>query len=385
MIPLVVDTWDNEEIDAIQSVIKSNRFTMGPRVEEFEKEFALVHNSKYAVCVNSGSSANLIALSAAFFTQGFKRGDEVIVPTIGWSTTYSPLFYLGLNPNFVDVSIDTLNIDLDLVNDAISEKTKAILVVNLLGRPAALRKLKRLCDDKNLVLIEDNCEAMGAKIGEQLTGTFGLAGTFSFFFSHHITTIEGGMITTNCNKFRDACMSLRAHGWTRELTEDSYLNDKSVSDFKKLFWFQLPGFNVRPTEFTGAVGLVQLKKFPNMLSNRIENYKKLEALVSNFNDIKLFPYEDGHSAFSFAFKCKNRMVRDHVLEVFSDNGIATRPVASGNILDQPMLSFFESYNTNCPNEISKLTDELCFMIGNHGHDMGESLQYLEKSLKKALE
>lgn len=380
MIPLVTDTWDCKELQAIQNVVDSNRFTMGEQVKQFEDEFAKMHGVKHAICVNSGSSANLISVAAAFFHLGLKPGDEVIVPTIGWSTTYSPLFYLGLTPSFVDVGIDNLNIDVTLIEKAITPKTKLIFIVNLLGRPCELEKISEICERRGLALLEDNCEAMGSYLGSKKSGTFGLAGTFSFFFSHHITTIEGGMVITNDTSFSDYCRSLRAHGWTRELNKDSHLFDDSVSEFKRLFWFPVPGFNVRPTEFTGAIGIEQLKKFPEMLQTRVDNYKLLETLLQGFNSVDLLPYSEGHSAFSLAFICKSSSTRDKIILALKENQVATRPIASGDMLSQPMLEYFNSYRVTSKSEVSKRVDDVGFMIGNHPKPMRDEFEFLYRIL-----
>ena len=196
--PLNFSTWDKKENEALKKVIKSNYFTMGPKVEEFERKFASYLGRKYAVMTNSGSSANLISIASFFLkSKKLKSNDEVIVPAIGWSTTYSPLQQYGLNIKIVDVYLNDLNINFELLKKAITKKTKMIVVVNILGVPCKLEKIRNLCKKKNIILFEDNCESLGSEINNKKTGTFGDISTHSFFYSHHISTMEGGMALTD--------------------------------------------------------------------------------------------------------------------------------------------------------------------------------------------
>ena len=185
---LTADSWDNKELLAINKVVKSNRFTMGKNVKKFENNFSKYIGSNYSVMVNSGSSANLLMVAALFYSKKFnlKRGDEIIVPSVSWSTTYFPVSQYGLKLKFVDVSLETLNIDVNKIQSAITNNTKAIFAVNLLGNPCNFKELQQICSDNDLILIEDNCESLGAKYEGNYTGSIGELGTFSFFFSHHI-------------------------------------------------------------------------------------------------------------------------------------------------------------------------------------------------------
>ena len=220
---LASDSWGDDEITAINDVMKSNQYTMGPKVKKFEKEFANYFKSDYAIMVNSGSSANLLMIASLFYSKNYdlRKGDEVIVPAVSWSTTYYPVNQYGLKLVFVDVDKNTLNIDTKEVIKAINPKTKLIFAVNLLGNPCDLEDLKSICKKNNIILIEDNCESLGAKYHDVYTGTYGVMGSCSFFFSHHMQTMEGGMILTNDKNLYELCVSLRAHGWTRDLSEDN--------------------------------------------------------------------------------------------------------------------------------------------------------------------
>ena len=230
---LASDSWGEEEIFAINDVIKSNQFTMGPKVKKFEEEFADYFKSDYAIMVNSGSSANLLMIASLFYSNDYdlKKGDEVIVPAVSWSTTYYPVNQYGLKLVFVDIDRNTLNIDPKEVIKAINQKTKLIFAVNLLGNPSDLEDLKSICKKNEIILIEDNCESLGAKYHDRYTGTCGLMGSFSFFFSHHMQTMEGGMILTDDKNLYELCVSLRAHGWIRDLSKDNSIYKKTGNPF----------------------------------------------------------------------------------------------------------------------------------------------------------
>ncbi|VEB45330.1 UDP-4-amino-4-deoxy-L-arabinose--oxoglutarate aminotransferase [Chromobacterium violaceum] len=196
--PLASTTWDQNEYAAIQRVIESGMFSMGKEVYAFEQAFAEWVGCKYVVMVNSGSSANLAMIGALFLeTKPLKAGDEVIVPAVSWSTTYYPLQQYGLKLKFVDIDKETLNFNLDHLEKAITGETKAILAVNLLGNPNDFKRIQNIIEGRNIILLEDNCESMGAQLDGKQAGTFGLMGTFSTFFSHHIATMEGGGIMTD--------------------------------------------------------------------------------------------------------------------------------------------------------------------------------------------
>ena len=238
MYSLAHDTWDKKELIALQRVMDSGRYTMGPEVAKFEEQFAKHVKAKYAVMTNSGSSANLIALTSIVQNPKYdlKAGDEVIVPAVSWSTTFFPVQQNGLVLKFVDIDKDTLNIDCKLVEQAITEKTKAVFAVNLLGNSCELAELKRICDNRGLVLIEDNCESFGASHQNKYCATWGTAGTFSFFPAH-LQTMEGGMIVTDDEDLYDYMRSLRAHGWVRDIGNDSSLYTKSGDPFEDSFRF----------------------------------------------------------------------------------------------------------------------------------------------------
>ena len=319
---LAYSSWDQEELDALNEIIDSGFYTMGPKVEEFEKIFADYHDSKYCVMVNSGSSANFLMIAALFFTkdnQGLKRGDEVIVPAVSWSTTYSPLYYHGLKVRFVDIDLGTLNIDVDLIESAITEDTKAIFAVNLLGNPADYKRLIEICDNHDLILIEDNCESLGAKNLGKRSGSFGLVSSCSAFFSHHISTMEGGLILTDNEEIYHILLSIRAHGWTRNLPSDNLICKKGDDPFMESFRFVLPGYNLRPLEMSGALGITQMKKLDKFIQKRRSNYLYFKEAMKPFEFIQL-QVETGESSwFGFSMIIDENLSRDKLVELFFDH------------------------------------------------------------------
>ena len=284
--PLSTSTWDNREIEAIQRVISSNRFSMGVEVEKFERQFANYFGSSFAVMVNSGSSANLIMTAALRYCKNPKyrlqAGDEVIVPAVSWPTTYSPLAQYDLRMKFVDIDINTLNYDLEALENSISSETRAIMVVNLLGNPNSFDRILAIAAERNLIIIEDNCESMGAAYRGKQAGTFGVMGTFSCFFSHHISTMEGGVIVTDDEELYETMLVLRAHGWTRSLPKFNTITGVKADDaFEESFNFVLPGYNVRPLEISGAVGQEQLIKLDDIIKGRRANAAYFQKKMHN--------------------------------------------------------------------------------------------------------
>ncbi len=375
--PLASTTWDSEEVEAATRLLKNNQLTMGAEVRKFEEDFARYIGSKYAVMFNSGSSANLGMLAALRYVRNspVQEGDEVIVPAVSWSTTYYPVNQVGLTLKFVDVDLQTLNMDVDLVEQAIGPKTKAILAVNLLGNPAELNRLRELCEEHKLVLIEDNCESLGAELDGEKAGTFGLAGTYSFFFSHHICTMEGGMVTTNSKDFAETLISIRAHGWTRGLDTENSVHNKSENEWDDLFRFVLPGYNLRPIELSGAIGQVQLRKFPEFLDWRRKNAKIFIDLFSGRDDL-IVQSEIGSSSwfgFSFILDGKLQGRRAELLAHFSEHGVETRPIVAGNFTVNPVMKHLKHAPLDSLPNAERLHRD-GFFIGNHHSNFESELK-----------
>jgi CDP-6-deoxy-D-xylo-4-hexulose-3-dehydrase len=380
--PLATETWDGAEMKALKRVIASGRFTMGEEVKKFEKQFARFFGSRYAVMVNSGSSANLLAMAGLVYhpKKLLKRGDEVIVPAVSWGTTYYPVTQLGLKLRFVDIDAETLNIDPALVEKAITPKTRAILAVNLLGNPCDFRVLKKICKRHKLLLIEDNCESMGALFGKKSTGTFGICGTFSTFFSHHISTMEGGMVVTDNEALYHVFLSLRAHGWVREQPPHSHLAFKG-DPFEKLFRFVLPGYNLRPLEMEGALGQEQLKKLPKLLAQRRKNAKIFISLMPKIKNIRMQKETESSSWFGYAFVLEGRLAgrRAEIIRRLTKAGIECRPIVAGNFLKNPVIKYLP-HTKGSKIKAADEIDKSGFFLGNHHYDIRPQMKKAAKIL-----
>lgn len=378
---LASSTWDEKELNAINEVIKSDIFTMGKKVAQFEQDFAKFVGSKYAVMTSSGSTANLIATAALFYTKNNKlqRGDEVIVPAVSWSTTYYPLHQYGLKLKFVDVDLETLNYDLEALKDAISDKTKMIMCVNLLGNPNDFDAIKAIIGDKNIILLEDNCESMGAEYKGKQAGTFGIMGTFSTFYSHHMATMEGGFVVTDNEEFYHILLCLRAHGWTRNLPKDNLVAPKSDDWFSESFRFVLPGYNVRPVEMSGAIGIEQLKKLPNFLKHRRENAKLFSKYFANHPDF-IMQKEIGSSSwfgFSLIIRPESKLKRADIIKLLEANNIEYRPIATGDFTQNEVIKYFD-YEIHGELKNAKYLQENGFFVGNHQVDISQQIELFNK-------
>jgi CDP-6-deoxy-D-xylo-4-hexulose-3-dehydrase len=378
--PLATSTWGQEEQDAMQRVIASGMFTMGCNVQEFEKDFAKCIGSRHCVMVNSGSSAILLMVAALFYTQDPKkklhRGDEVIVPAVSWSTTYFPLYQYGLKIKFVDIDLNTLNYDLSQLRQAVTDKTRAIMAVNLLGNPNDFGQIQGIIGDRNIVLMEDNCESMGAKFEDKHAGTFGVMGGFSSFFSHHISTMEGGLIVTDDEELYQILLSLRAHGWTRNLPDNNLVCGKKSSDpFEESFRFVLPGYNVRPLELEGAIGIEQVKRLPSLISERRNNGKLFQTAMHNHPDI-IIQQEIGESSwfgFSLVIRPGNRMTRKELVSKLTNLGFECRPIVAGNFAKNEVVRFFNS-EVHGGLENAQHIDQNGLFIGNQHYPIPEAFE-----------
>lgn len=379
--PLASTTWDEKELQSIQEVIEKGMFTMGDKVMEFEKDFANFVGSKYAVMTSSGSTANLIAIAALFYTRipKLQKGDEVIVPAVSWSTTYYPLYQYGLKLKFVDIDLETLNYDLKALNDAITESTKMIMCVNLLGNPNDFDEIKAIINNRNILLLEDNCESMGAEYNGKQTGTFGIMGTFSTFFSHHIATMEGGLVVTDDEELYHILLCLRAHGWTRNLPKNNLVTPKSESWFNESFRFVLPGYNVRPVEMSGAIGIQQLKKLPIFLEYRRKNTNIFARYFKNHPNF-IIQKEIGLSSwfgFSLIIRPDSKFKRNEILEKLESNKIEYRPIVAGDFTQNEVLRFFE-YTIHGSLKNAKYLHDNGFFVGNNQIDIADSIRLLAK-------
>lgn len=381
---LTSSTWGNEEIKAMQEVIKSGWFTMRKRVDAFEKKFADYFGKKYAIMVNSGSSANLVAIASLFYRKNnpLRKGDEVIVPCVSWATTYYPLQQYGLKLRFVDIDLKTLNMDVGELKKAVSRNTKMVVTVSILGNPCKFDEITEVCRKNNIVLFEDNCESMGAKFNARFTGTFGLLNTFSTFYSHHISTMEGGLILTDDIELYYLMQSLRNHGWTRDQKPDSPIYNKSKDDFFEAYRFILPGYNVRPGELHAAIGHVQLDKLEKFIKIRRRNAQHFVSLFKG-DERFIIQEEIGESSwfcFTMIVRPELKYSRKKVLDLLRKAGIEHRIITGGNFLRHDVIKYFDYTAGRSTN--ADIAHDRGFFVGNHPFDIRDEIDYLHKTLRK---
>jgi CDP-6-deoxy-D-xylo-4-hexulose-3-dehydrase len=342
MLPLAASTWGDEERQAAIDVINSGQYTMGERTARFEKAFARYIGTKYAIACNSGSSANLLMVAA----YGLRYGKgTVIVPAVAWATSYSPFQQYGWHCVFVDVDRETLNYKpLDLWKALEKHEDPVILAVNLLGNPNDFNAFPR-----KVHVLEDNCESLGAeyecfKRGWKKTGSFGLMASHSTFFSHHICTMEGGVVTTDDEWLYQAMLCIRSHGWTRHLPEKNVFGVKPSK-----FDFIMPGYNVRPTEIQCAIGLKQLEKIDKIIEGRRDNAQRFPLKTQK---------ETGRSSW-FGFTVFGEDV-ERVSKVAE-----TRPVVTGNFLRSPSIRYYRHEVFGETPNADYIHDHACFIGNNH--------------------
>lgn len=385
--PLSSDSWGQEEAETCKRVLEKGRFTMGENVKEFETAFAQKFEVPYAAMVSSGSMANLIGLAALFYKRRrpLERGEEVIVPSISWATTYYPLQQYGLKLKFLDVELDTLNMDVSKLEEALTSKTRMVVAVSILGNPCDLKTLREFCDKHDLYLFEDNCESMGAKLNGKLCGTFGDLGTFSTFFSHHISTMEGGMIVTRDEEIYHLVKSLRAHGWVRDLPSNSSIYEKGDDDFYESYRFILPGYNARPLELSGAVGVEQLKKLDSLISIRRKNAQIFVDLFGE-DDRFIIQRENGSSSwfcFTLILNPKTPIERFQIIKAMRQAEIEFRVITGGCFLRHDVIRYFD-FETIGEIVNANIAHDRGFFVGNHPMDLRPQIERLREVLDGAV-
>lgn len=394
---LAMDTLGPAEISAAKRVLDSGLLTMQHNVTGFEKAFAERVGVNHAVMVNSGSSANLIMIDALIRStsvrQTLEPGDEVLVPGLAWPTTVWPIAQLGLVPVFADVDPATLGLDLASAQDLIGPRTRAMFIIHPLGRALDLKRYRDFCDRNGLELLEDCCESLGAHSDGSHVGSVGRAGSFSFYFSHHISTIEGGMVVTNDQGFADDLRSLRAHGWIRDRS-DRATWVRAHPDIDERFLFATVGYNVRPTEIQAAIGLIQLGRLDEMLAAREELARTVRTwLAASAPWLELIGSDtlDGaapsgrssrrHSWMTLPMRLSDTapLATRELTEFLESRGVETRPVIAGNLASHPAVRQITSRRAvSMPVSDSLLRDSL--MIGCHPIRSERSLSTLRLAI-----
>ena len=382
-LPLNAPTFGADEVnDAIESLL-TTWVTMGKKVYKFEELFSNYIGTKYSTMVNSGSSANLLALAILAnpsVSNHIKKGEEVIAPAVTWSTTIWPIADVGAIPVLVDIDTDTFSINLDSIEAAITDKTRAIMPVHLLGMPCDMKAIMEISEKHGLYVVEDCCEAHGAEFEGKKVGSFGDLSAFSFFFSHHITTMEGGMVLTNNEEFSELSKPLRAHGWIREMSEkrkDELI--KKYSDIDKRFFFINSGFNVRPTDLQGAFGIHQIKKLEDFIEIRRVNAdfwtKRLEEHSDYFSIHKEKRGRSVWFGYPITIKPDAPFKRKELVDFLESKNIETRPIMAGNVAEQPAIKFVD-HKVSGDLKNSKFVMRNSFFFGNHQGIGKEEREYI---------
>ena len=379
--PLLDDAFSPNDILSGIKVLLSNQITMSEITEKFQYEFAKFVGSKYALMVNSGSSANLIATFALVnpIKKNFlKKNNECLVPAVCWPTSLWPIVQAGLKPKFVDVDVNNFNMDMDKFKKKLTKKIKAIMAVHVLGNSTRIEEIAKIAKSRNIFLIEDTCESLGAKYKEKYLGTFGDFGTFSFYYSHQITSGEGGMVVCNSKEDYELIYSMRSHGWSRK----SKIKDTSFS-------FINSGFNLRPLEVSAAIGLSQFKRLNSMIEIRIANRKKIiNRLINSPQWNNQFTFLDitknvRPSFFGVPILISKKYLskKKQFFNFLKKKGIETRIIISGNFVNQQSVKM---YKLNIKNEIFSMAQEIenrGFFIGLHPKSVSTKvLNHLEKNL-----
>ena len=394
--PLLSNAFSKSDISCGIKVLKSKRITMSKITKNFEKQFAKKIGCKYALMTNSGSSANLLAISSIvnpLFKKKLKAKDEVIIPAVCWSTSLWPIVQNNLKPVFVDVELDTFNMSIESLKKKITSRTRAIMCVHVLGTSTNMNQIQKLIKNKKILLIEDTCESLGAKFNNKYLGTFGEFGTFSFYYSHQITSGEGGMIVCNNSYNYNILKSLRSHGWSRETNFHSFYKKK----FKKMddrFLFINSGYNLRPTEVQAAIAQNQFKRLDNFINIRKKNRNKIiETIKKNpkWDDQFKFVKQSKRVSPSWfglpiIINIKYLNKKKKFLQYLTKIGIENRPILSGNFTNQPSTQLYKLNKDGFIFSNAEKIENLGFFIGLHTNKISNNMaKYISNNLLKITE
>ena len=379
MLKLNESSWSLQDFQAAHDCIDSDQHTMGARVEHFEKKFAEFVGSKYAVMVNSGSSANLLGVSSLKFIHPPEEDmGTVIVPALSWSTTYYPWIQNGYRLRFVDIDPKTFNIDLEAMEKAIDSSVVGICVPHILGADAGITEITRIAGENNIWVFEDTCESLGATPNSKLEnklGTYGLVGTYSFFRSHHISTMEGGMLVTNNQDIFHLARSKRAHGWGRNIPMGGILGIKETESWESKFKFYVDGYNLRPLEISGAIGVSQLTQLESFIEHRRSNAKFLNDCLFGNPNFQLQRQSESGSWMAFGLTVQtSRYSRREVVQKLEAAGVETRPIVTGNFLRQPVIQqILSTVDIARDYPGADFVHDNGIMFANHGRNLEKEL------------
>ena len=334
-------------------ILNSPLFSMGEQCQQFEAAFAAKQKAKHAIFVSSGSAANLILIQALLNLGVLKKGDKVGFSALTWATNIMPLIELGLTPVALDCAPDTLNVSPAILRPHLSE-IKALFLTNVVGFADDIVTIRSLCQEHNIVLLEDNCESLGSVVDGQLLGNFGLAGTFSFYIGHHMSTIEGGMVTTNDDELADMLKMVRAHGWDRNLSQEKQnklRTEEKIDDFFAKYTFYDLAYNARPNEINGLLGNIQLHYLDEIIEKRVSNFEQFQQAVITNPDF--LPLDVSHmervSNFAMPIICKDEATFTTYRQRFEKAEVEIRPIIAGDMTKQPFYIKYVTDRPPCPN------------------------------------
>jgi len=373
---------DKDKKILVDFINSTNRFTQFEKVKEHEQSWSNWQGINFSTYVNSGSSADLIMLDAVKELYHIPDSAEVLVPAITWTTNITSVAQARLKPVFVDVNLVDLSFDYDQLEKHITERTKIIFVTHLIGLPANMDRLQQLADKHNLIILEDCCESHGATFNGRKVGNFGLASTFSFYWGHHITTVEGGMVCTNNEELHDLLVLKRSHGLARELVPEKFKRYQEENPgIDPNFLFVTQGYNVRNTELHAVLGIEQLKHLDRYIKIRNDNHKRYLEIIGVIKD-RLYPIDNaGISSFCLPFIFKDSADKVKFKSALMAQDIESRPVISGNLLRQPCFLQFGDFK-NFPN--ADIVHQNGLYIGNNQFVNKERLELLKGIIRQTL-
>jgi len=378
-IDLVQDTIDNKDIDQLIEWLKTYpRLTKGPKTIEFEKKWSKWLGSKYSVFVNSGSSANLLMLYTLKVLNKLKN-NKICVPSLCWATDLSPVLQFEMEPLLIDCNLDNLSVDLKHLEEVFkSENPSVLILVSVLGLSPDMDSIVELCEKYDVILLEDNCESQGTSYKGKKLGNFGLMSSFSTYFGHTMSTIEGGMICTNNDEIYNTLIQLRSHGWDRDLSKDvqnTLRNEWGCDKFSALYTFYVPGFNLRSTDLQAVIGIGQLDKVDDMISKRNENFKYFYSLLNKKTWVPFEISESFTANFAIPIIAETKEQKENIIKDLEDNNIACRPLISGSMGTQPFYKkiYGELKLPNC-----SIIDERGMYVPNHPKLIKEDIELICK-------
>ena len=380
-VKLADNTISAEEMSSLADWLKEgHQVTKGPLTRQFEAEFAAYSGTKYSIMVNSGSSANLL-MAYSLLEAGYLKNKKVIVPSVSWITTLSPFIQLGFDCFLCDSDADDLGVDLNHLEALLKKEQPALLIlVHILGHPNKMEAIHRLCEQHGCRVIEDACEALGSEYGGQKTGALSLAGSFSFYYGHHISTIEGGAITTSDDKLYSVMLSIRSHGWSRDVPEAdriAWRKEHDIDEFREFYSFYYPGYNLRSSDLNAFLGRGQLQRLPDIAKAREHNFALYRKALPEFWSQR--SERSFVSSFAYGTFVKNRLAVFHHLK---SNGIECRPLVCGSMGRQPF--WIKRYGVTHLTVADRVHD-FGLYLPNHANITPDDISYVARCFKEVAE